>query len=123
MTRRIILVLLALWVSGCAAKGRIVVRPVEVKVPVATPCISVNDIPVQPFALPPMPADTNAALSLALVNIFAWREYGFVADGLLKACAGIAEFHPAIWQPLALNPVAPAPVAHPIEEYELIIRR
>jgi hypothetical protein len=70
--------------AACAQKP-----PLQVSIPVATPCLAPDAVPVQPAPLDDMPADANAALSVALDKLLEWRLFGIEADGKLKACAGL----------------------------------
>lgn len=50
-------------------------------------CVKAADVPAQPAALPPRPADARQALDLALGKLIEWAGYGEKADALLKGCA------------------------------------
>lgn len=82
-------VILLLATGACASDPRVAIRTVEVKVPVVVPCLESSDVPAMPGALPPLPQDANAALSLSLAQNFMWLAYGMEADSLLRTCAGL----------------------------------
>ena len=73
---------ICLALAACAPKP-----PVQVSVPVATPCIAADAVPTRPEPLSAMPSDANAALSLTLDKLLEWKAYGVESDGKLRACS------------------------------------
>ena len=81
-------VILALLLSGCATPA-VKTETVEVKVPVAVQPIKPEQVPVLPAPLPKRPANTSAALDLALAQVCHFVAYAVKADPLLRLSAGM----------------------------------
>jgi hypothetical protein len=73
----------ALALTGCATRERIVVRMVNVPVPVS--CPAADDLPAKPIK-PDLPANLEAALRTAVAHAARLSGWGDDLAGRLTAC-------------------------------------
>lgn len=84
--RRMMIGLVSLALAGCGVRERIVVRTVNVPVPVA--CPAAQDAPAKPVR-PVLPDNIEAALRTAVAHAARLSGWGDDLAGRLKACAAI----------------------------------
>lgn len=82
------LVVLALMLAGCAHE-RVVIEPVEVKVPIAVPCVV--QLPAdfdRPTQKSPPSASIFEAMQRSLAEIELWQGWQAQAKAAIKGCQG-----------------------------------
>jgi PBP1b-binding outer membrane lipoprotein LpoB len=87
----VLLILLVVFLSSCATdQGPAQVQTVEVKVPVATPCLKPEQVPQKPVrATAKADADINQMAAAIGAELVARRQYDEEVAPLLAACSAL----------------------------------
>jgi len=81
--RLFVLALALLLLAGCAHE-RVVIQPVEVRVPVMIPCAA--ELPPEPRPIEGPAPDVFEAMKRALAEIETWRAWGLEARAAVRGC-------------------------------------
>ena len=82
---KLAIVALALVLTGCAHE-RVVIKTVDVKVPVMVPCAA--KLPADPESFTGPAPDIFTAMQRALAELELWRAWGIEARAAVTGCQG-----------------------------------